>query len=524
MLLEELLDRLERVEHRQGYSVARCPAHEDVKASLSVTESAEGRILLKCFAGCSYEDIISALQIESKELSGKGGGSREEEIVYQYVYEDGSPAYEVVRFPGKDFRQRHYENGEVVWTMKGVRKVLYHLPDVLQAAAAGKVVFVCAGEKDADAVREAGEIATCNVGGEGKNKWHDDYSRCLIGAKVVVIVDKDETGRKHAKAVRDSLRKFGVDVWLMQAKKGKDAHDHYVKHGYATKDLVKVREERMSTVVTADQMADNALRAMSSTKDSKAFYPNPWGFEEPEFVPGRLYIIGGWTGAGKSALVAQLYRHLSEAKLRVGLITNEMTEADFRNRILCHRGFKMKELEKPWDMSEPDKARLVKEIEIFRSWNSEIVFDTDADCKSAVGYLEEGAYDMLIFDHLHNIQAVRGGEESVINKEIGGFASMALDFDVPVFVVGQLRNPVPGMGSPRPTIRDFKGSGGIGQNAAMALGIWRDGNQSSAELIVLKNRYGRSDYTEYMTFKASEYRFEKVGETVGNPERSQVWQ
>ena len=235
-----------------------------------------------------------------------------------------------------------------------------------------------------------------------------------------------------------------------------------------------------------------------------------------------LYIVGGWTGAGKSALVAQIYRHLSELGKRVGLITNEMTENDFRNRILCHRDFNMKELEKPWTMSDQEKSRLLAEINVFRDWNSEIVFDTDADCKSSVGYLEEGAYDMLIFDHLHNIQSVRGGEESVINREIGGFASMALDFDVPVLVVGQLRNPVPGMGSPRPTIRDFKGSGGIGQNAAMALGIWRDGNQQGAELLILKNRYGKSDYTEHLTFRASEYKFEKVGHISGT-EAISMW-
>src|SRR5689334_12659676 len=102
MQLDELLDRLERVEHRHGYNVSRCPAHEDVKASLSITEGEDGRLLLKCHAGCSYEDIIAALDIDSKELSGKQFSETEpdgSEIVYPYVDEAGELLYEVVRFP-----------------------------------------------------------------------------------------------------------------------------------------------------------------------------------------------------------------------------------------------------------------------------------------------------------------------------------------------------------------------------------------------------------------------------------------
>ena len=43
-----------------------CPSHGDVNASLHVTELADGRTLLHCFAGCEYPDIVSALDRESK--------------------------------------------------------------------------------------------------------------------------------------------------------------------------------------------------------------------------------------------------------------------------------------------------------------------------------------------------------------------------------------------------------------------------------------------------------------------------
>lgn len=41
--------------------IARCPAHEDRTPSLSIGVSSSGKLLLHCFAGCAFADIIAAL-------------------------------------------------------------------------------------------------------------------------------------------------------------------------------------------------------------------------------------------------------------------------------------------------------------------------------------------------------------------------------------------------------------------------------------------------------------------------------
>ncbi|TPE53224.1 DUF7146 domain-containing protein [Amaricoccus solimangrovi] len=41
---------------------ACCPAHEDKHPSLSIGIGADGRLLLHCFAGCSFEAIVAALR------------------------------------------------------------------------------------------------------------------------------------------------------------------------------------------------------------------------------------------------------------------------------------------------------------------------------------------------------------------------------------------------------------------------------------------------------------------------------
>ena len=66
--LDLLLERLGKYERRNGYYMASCPAHEDKKASLSVSEGDDGRALLRCFAGCENRDIVAELGLKMRDL------------------------------------------------------------------------------------------------------------------------------------------------------------------------------------------------------------------------------------------------------------------------------------------------------------------------------------------------------------------------------------------------------------------------------------------------------------------------
>ena len=44
-----------------GQYLVRCPAHDDKKPSLGVRELDDGRLLVRCYAGCATEDILDAL-------------------------------------------------------------------------------------------------------------------------------------------------------------------------------------------------------------------------------------------------------------------------------------------------------------------------------------------------------------------------------------------------------------------------------------------------------------------------------
>jgi hypothetical protein len=60
--IQDVLSRLRGVRRSGAGYVALCPAHENRKTqALSIREGRDGRILLYCFAGCSYVQIVEAL-------------------------------------------------------------------------------------------------------------------------------------------------------------------------------------------------------------------------------------------------------------------------------------------------------------------------------------------------------------------------------------------------------------------------------------------------------------------------------
>ena len=65
--LQDVIGRLKNVKKTINGYMAQCPIHEDDKQSLSVTE-VQGKILMKCFAGCDTEQIVKSLGITMKDL------------------------------------------------------------------------------------------------------------------------------------------------------------------------------------------------------------------------------------------------------------------------------------------------------------------------------------------------------------------------------------------------------------------------------------------------------------------------
>jgi hypothetical protein len=65
-----------------------CPAHDDRLPSLSISCGADGKLLLHCFAGCSFEEIISAAGLSSSSACRSATSADLDEIKRQQQQEE----------------------------------------------------------------------------------------------------------------------------------------------------------------------------------------------------------------------------------------------------------------------------------------------------------------------------------------------------------------------------------------------------------------------------------------------------
>lgn len=209
MTAAEIAQRLNaKTNGKRDHWEACCPAHEDSSPSLSVSIARNGGTVLYCHAGCRTEDVCAAAGLTLADLMPEEGRtSKRIDATYDYTDENGVLLFQVVRYFPKEFRQRQPDGkGDWLWKMEGVRRVLFRLPQVLEAKANGETIYLTEGEKDALALVKLGLAATTHAGGAGK--WREEYTKTLTDCHVVMVPDQDEAGRKHRDLVQSALTPY----------------------------------------------------------------------------------------------------------------------------------------------------------------------------------------------------------------------------------------------------------------------------------------------------------------------------
>ena len=291
----------------QGYQTC-CPAHDDQNPSLSIFEAADGKILLKCFSGCTVDNICSSLNMSLSELFDKPLNDYREtkRIVYSYKDEDGQELNRKIRIePGqygkqKDFYCERNENKQVVKNLKGCRKILYRLPEVLKAILSNKPIFLVEGEKDADKLNGLGLSATTAL---ESLKWQDEYTDMLKDADVVILYDMDKTGLerrdllcKHLYGQVKRLRVIDLPGLVYQ-----ESHGHDISDWLAKGNTIIYLQELLSK--TSDYHFDNKeakLRTITLEEFLTMVLPKQEMILAP-FLPSQgLCLLYAKRGVGKT--------------------------------------------------------------------------------------------------------------------------------------------------------------------------------------------------------------------------------
>lgn len=320
MTLEEILSRLEGVKGGNGQYSARCPAHDDHHASLSISSGKDGRILLNCFAGCQPADIVDALGLTMKDLfpnstPEQAFSSREIVATYRYINADGELIGEKLRRADKSFTWRYpVGNG---WDYHKPKNIVpYNLPQVLKPE--NEIVFLVEGEKDVDSMCSIGLTATCSPDGAGKGKWKKDFTGWFKGKHVFVIQDNDDVGKAYAQeeaaSIKDVARSVKVldlaEIWP-GLPKGGDASD-LIQHIGADQAKQAISELAVSAPEWTPEQAKKSDPFLSCFKTLDTFEEQEATWLVPGWIPeGQITLVAADGGIGKTTFWCNLVAAVS---------------------------------------------------------------------------------------------------------------------------------------------------------------------------------------------------------------------
>jgi len=234
--LDKVLDLLDGVTTHNGYFMAFCPAHDDRRErSLSVKEGEDGRVLLKCFAGCATEQVVAAIGLSMTDLFERrngtpkkgGGGSHPSEnrktvkpegcTLAAYAenkrlpveFLEGLGVSEIPNYNGHPAVRFSYlsvageeacirfrvslDGSPKIKTRRGDKLTLYGLW-LLPRIRNARMVVLVEGESDAHTLWYHG-FPTLGIPGSGS--WRSEWSEHLDGIeRVYVPVEPDQGGEQ----------------------------------------------------------------------------------------------------------------------------------------------------------------------------------------------------------------------------------------------------------------------------------------------------------------------------------------
>ncbi len=245
MQIQDILERLEGVKKAgPGRWMARCCGHDDRNPSLSIREGENGRPLLKCFAGCSYEHLAAILginrerQLATAYVAPKkvpriepapdlNGLWRRWEKETDYRDIDGlgmslgvdADALQAIGcvwngqawgFPMKDaqkaligIRLRAPDGRK--WAVTGSRSGLF-IPDRYPYCVDDGTMYLCEGPTDLAAAMTLGLYAIGRPSCLGQEEMILAYIRNVKVRRLVVITDNDQAGLNGARKLQGMLK------------------------------------------------------------------------------------------------------------------------------------------------------------------------------------------------------------------------------------------------------------------------------------------------------------------------------
>lgn len=348
-----VLEKLGRTKRSGAGYVARCPAHDDREASLSISVGDDGKVLLHCFAGCSFDAIRAALDMAPGELfadntngrsNGASHGPEKEErttslTLAEFAAHKKLPAealafygvHDAIRFgrPCVEFDYRRRDGTQArtrqriglsgkrfTWKGDGGEIVAYE-PDQGALARAQRYVVVVEGESDTLTLLYAGFPALGVPGADATRVLRPEHFEGL--SRVFVVHEGGQGGDTFATKVPELVKSFGFsgDVHVLKMPGGaKDPSGLFVRDPGAFPDAF---QRLLRDAVTPPHRFD-ALWKTVAERGSLTTRPAPrrWLLQRPDdetcgmanpvgILPlGKAGLLIAQGGVGKTMALVQL--------------------------------------------------------------------------------------------------------------------------------------------------------------------------------------------------------------------------
>ncbi len=214
--------------------------------------------------------------------------------------------------------------------------------------------------------------------------------------------------------------------------------------------------------------------------------------------PGRIVVLAGRPGGGKSSLAATLAWRMAAAGKRTLIVSLEMPAGEIVDRMLASTGDLLHTEIRTGRIDDSHRPLLDDAAQRLSALPLEIVDRVHSLAGVVAEVRRRRGLQVLVVDYLQlvRIDGKFGNRNSEIEHATRLLKQIAIEADIAVVLLSQLNRSVEDRPDQRPRLSDLRDSGAIEQDADIVLMLWRasdlPGRRRLVGLAVEKARDGRT--------------------------------
>jgi len=267
------------------------------------------------------------------------------------------------------------------------------------------------------------------------------------------------------------------------------------------------------------ELYDRAIeRAKTGVARAASRVPTEWGgvneFLGGGFAPGKLYVVAGRPGDGKSTWLTNAAYSAGLNGKRIAFFSLEMEQLEVAARVMAAQaGLNANLLTDGIIKASEDWEAFVQGIEAAEKAQLHVLYTprlTPEGLRAKAHRIQSArGLDMLVVDYLQLMKgdgrsANRQEEVAAISREL---KILAGELRVPVIAAAQLNRAVEQRASREPELSDLRESGAIENDADLVMFLFRPNRDEETSVAKFaKNRSGKTGRQD-LRFEAAQYRF-----------------